>query len=246
MAMGSGSGGRVADRVRSPLRLYGAIELLLVVVVLLTPVTFRLLHEVYRGVYGALQDAPTMLAFLRFGLSVLALGRATVLLGATLPVLSRQLARGHLDLSPQFGRLYAANTLGAILGTEVAGFILIELLGLTGTLVVGALCSATAGAIALLLSSRRLQSQPRAWGGPAREPQTMAGGAIGEHATTVDRGADQHQADCAAPSAGLALTVAFVSGLTSLGYQVLWTRLLASGSGNTTYVFTTILTFFLA
>ena len=39
----------------------------------------------------------------------------------------------------------------------------------------------------------------------------------------------------------LALTVAFISGLTSLGYQVLWTRLLASGTGNTTYVFTIIL-----
>jgi spermidine synthase len=41
------------------------------------------------------------------------------------------------------------------------------------------------------------------------------------------------------------LIVAFVSGLTSLGYQLLWTRLLASGSGNTTYVFTAILTVFL-
>ena len=39
--------------------------------------------------------------------------------------------------------------------------------------------------------------------------------------------------------------MAFISGLTSLGYQVTWTRLLASGTGNTTYVFTTILTAFL-
>ena len=43
----------------------------------------------------------------------------------------------------------------------------------------------------------------------------------------------------------LALGVAFVSGLTSLGYQVTWTRLLASGTGNTTYVFTMILAMFL-
>ena len=45
--------------------------------------------------------------------------------------------------------------------------------------------------------------------------------------------------------AALALTVAFMSGLTSLGYQVLWIRLLASGTGNTTYVFTVILGVFL-
>src|SRR3712207_4152480 len=55
MAIGSAIGGRVADRVRSPLRLYGIVELILVVVVLLTPVTFRLLHEAYRGIYPALE-----------------------------------------------------------------------------------------------------------------------------------------------------------------------------------------------
>src|SRR4029453_16377752 len=49
MAVGSFVGGRRADRVRSTLRLYGILELILVVVVLLTPVTFRLLHEVYRA-----------------------------------------------------------------------------------------------------------------------------------------------------------------------------------------------------
>ena len=47
------------------------------------------------------------------------------------------------------------------------------------------------------------------------------------------------------PRPRLALAIAFISGLTSLGYQVTWTRLLASGTGNTTYVFTVILATFL-
>src|SRR5258706_15347383 len=51
MAIGSFVGGRVADRVRSPLRLYGLIELVLVAVVVLTPVTFRGVHHRYPGVY---------------------------------------------------------------------------------------------------------------------------------------------------------------------------------------------------
>ncbi len=41
MAVGSVVGGRIADRVRVPLRMYGLLELVLVVVVLLTPVSFR-------------------------------------------------------------------------------------------------------------------------------------------------------------------------------------------------------------
>ena len=45
MAIGAVVGGRIGDRVRSPLRLYGLIELVLVVIVLATPLTFRLIGE---------------------------------------------------------------------------------------------------------------------------------------------------------------------------------------------------------
>ena len=154
MAIGSALGGRLADRVRRPLRMYGLLELVLVVVVILTPITFRLLHEVYRGAFGTLEANPGLLALVRFGLALLALGPATILMGATLPTLTRYLSRHADHLSEAFGELYAANTLGAIVGTIVAGFVLIELLGLTGTLLVGAACSAVAGTIALALDRR--------------------------------------------------------------------------------------------
>src|SRR5687767_7528534 len=147
MAIGSAWGGRVGDRVARPLRLYGILELILVVVVLATPFSFRLLHEVYRGAFGSLESNPGLLTLVRFGLSLVALGPATILMGATLPTLTRYLTRDPANLSAAFGKLYAANTIGAIIGTVVAGFILIELLGLAGTLAVGALCSAIAGIV---------------------------------------------------------------------------------------------------
>jgi spermidine synthase len=230
MAIGSAFGGRLADRVRRPLRLYGILELLLVVLVLLTPLTFLVLHEAYRGVFDALVAAPHLLALVRFGLSLLALGPATILMGATLPTLTRYLSRDSSGLSSAFGRLYAANTFGAIIGTIVAGFILIELLGLSGALRVGATCSAIAGLVALLLDRAR---------GPAADP--------GLRPTTTAPVSEAPVALGHGPRTRLrlALAVAFVSGLTSLGYQVLWTRLLASGTGNSTYVFTLILAIFL-
>jgi len=152
IAIGSVIGGRIADRAKRALRMYGLLELLLVVVVLLTPFTFRLLHDVYRGAFASLEGSPTTLALIRFGLSLLALGPATILMGATLPTLTRHLSRDPANLSSSFGRLYAANTLGAIVGTIAAGFVLIELLGLTRTLFVGAGCSALAGIAALILT----------------------------------------------------------------------------------------------
>ena len=162
IAIGSVIGGRIADRAKRALRMYGLLELILVVVVLLTPVTFRLLHDVYRGAFQSLESSPTVLALIRFGLSLLALGPATILMGATLPTLTRHLSRDPANLSSSFGRLYAANTAGAIVGTIAAGFVLIELLGLTGTLLVGAACSAIAGVSALLLDWRRAPTEAAA------------------------------------------------------------------------------------
>jgi spermidine synthase len=238
MAIGSYAGGRVADRVRSPLRLYGSIELVLVAVVLATPVTFRLLHEVYRGAYPSLEGDPGLVALLRFGLAVLALFPATILMGATLPALTRYLGRGA-HLSGAFGRLYGANTLGAVVGTLVAGLVLIELLGLTDTLIVGATCSAIAGLAALWLSRMKSADTQSA---DSRDTQS-ADSRKGPAALPVVPESTPTEASTARPV--LALVLAFVSGLTSLGYQVLWTRLLSSGTGNSTYVFTLILATFL-
>jgi spermidine synthase len=223
MAIGSVIGGRLADRVRSPIRLYGVIEVVLVFVVLATPITFRLLHEVYRGIYPTLEATPGAIALVRFGLALLALAPATVLMGATLPTLTRQLTR-DAHLSSAFGRLYAANTLGAIIGTFAAGLVLIELLGLTGTLVFAAACSGVAGVVAIWLSR-----------GTADEGEALP----------VEGVVTASPASSAPARPTLALGLAFVSGLTSLGYQVLWTRLLSSGTGNSTYVFTLILGTFL-
>jgi spermidine synthase len=224
LAVGGALGGRLADRVVRPLRLYGALEVVLVVVVLLTPVSFRLVGEVYRGAYDSLAGDPMTLALVRFVLAIGALAPATILMGATLPTLTRFLAvrRG---LAGAFTRLYAANTVGAIAGTAVAGFVLIELLGIQGALFAGAACSAAAGAIAIGLDR---------WLGPdgalaASSAPAQAKAAIGARRTTWR----------------FALVLAFLSGLTTLGYQVVWNRLLGAGTGSSTYVFTIILTLFL-
>src|SRR3954451_17186874 len=206
MAIGSWVGGRVADRVRNPVALYGLLELLLAGVALATPITFRLLLEVYRGAFTTLETAPGALALVRFVLALAALGPATVMMGATLPTLTRALSREGGGLSSAFSRLYAANTVGGIIGTIAAGFILIELVGLSWTLAIGVMCSATAGSLALIIARR--------FGTDAGDAAVAEGGthATSEHASRWTSGLR------------LAVVLAFVSGLTSLGYQTLWNR----------------------
>ena len=233
MAIGSALGGRLADRIGRPLRLYGLIELVLVAVVIATPLTFRLIRGAYGSFAVALEGSPGLLIAVRLALALLALAPATILMGATLPTLTRYLS-SNAHLSQSFGRLYAANTIGAIVGTAAAGFVLIELLGLTGALLVGAACSAIAGIAALILARGPAEAGVDAQAEPAAV------------APSPPRPASPEPAGNPVTSRpALALTVAFISGLTSLGYQVLWTRLLASGTGNNTYVFTVILAIFL-
>jgi spermidine synthase len=226
MAIGASLGGRIADRVRSPLRLYGLLELALVAIVLITPLTFGLINDAYRGLYPALEGTP-FLALARLLLAVLALAPATIMMGATFPALVRHFTRSA-ELSQAFGRLYSANTLGAVAGTLLAGLVLIELAGLTGALRIGALFSGFAGIVALWLAraDRTASDLPD----PPAEP--------------VRRPADESPA-VPLRIIWLPLVVGFISGLTSLGYQVTWTRLLTSGTGGLTYVFTVILALFL-
>jgi len=242
MALGSVLGGRLADRVRSPLRMYAILELLVVVGVLITPVAFGGLREIYRGAFGALETSPLLLALVRFGLSILALAPATVFMGASLPTLSRHLVSDHTRLGEEFGELYMVNTMGAIFGALVAGVVLIEVLGLNQTLLVGAACSGTAGLIALRLSRR---VDRRTGTTVEAAPNDIAPTAAREPASSASLPPTPRPGPGRSSRPALALIVAFVSGLTSLGYQTLWNRDLSSGTGSTNYIFTFILVFFL-
>ena len=229
MAIGGVVGGRIADRVRSPLRLYGVIELVLVVVVLATPITFRLLHELYRGAYAALEGSAELLALaaVRAGAAGPGPGDGADGRDAADPDAPSHARRS--TCARRSGGCTPRTPSARSSGRSLAGLVLIELFGLTGHAARrGGLLRGSPASIALLPVRDRTSGDRRARP-PAGDPAE-----VDRRPATPDR-----------TSATLALVVAFVSGLTSLGYQVLWTRLLASGTGNSTYVFTMILGTFL-
>ena len=238
MAIGAPIGGRIADRVRSPLRLYGFLEFALAIVVIATPLTFRAhqrdlprhLPEPRRVAPGA-RPRPHGPRRPRPGPGHDHDGRHA-------PSLTRYLTQdGHL--SKAFGRLYAANIIGAILGTLAAGFILIELLGLTGALAVGAGCSAIAGGAALVPGSSPSARRPRR-AADDRPRRSIRPAAV--HRRRRPRARRRPGRG----RVGLALTIAFVSGphLARLPGPV-DPACSRPGTGNTTYVFTVILALFL-
>lgn len=92
----------------------------------------------------------------RLAAATLILLPPALLHGATLPALAPV-----LRASRDTGRLYAANTAGAVVGVLVGTFFLLPLLGVRGAELVGAACSATAGAWALTRPEAASDARPR-------------------------------------------------------------------------------------
>src|SRR5438132_4160364 len=89
LAVGSFAAGRLADRVRAPLRWFGAIEVLIGLSALATPALLHVLDTVYRQVHRTISDELTVLTIVRFICSFAVLLVPTTLMGATVPLLLR-------------------------------------------------------------------------------------------------------------------------------------------------------------
>src|SRR5207244_11676849 len=74
-------------------------------------------------------------------------------MGATFPLVSKIVAQGPDMVGRGVGRAYACNTLGAIVGAWVSGFVAIPLLGIHHSLALTALLSVGIGGVLLASSS---------------------------------------------------------------------------------------------
>ncbi|MBM4080375.1 MAG: spermidine synthase, partial [Planctomycetes bacterium] len=132
LGLGAALGGRYADRLRNPLRAYGILEVAIGLYCFFTPSLVRGIEALYVG--WAVPTAPTAMLALRAGLSFLALIPPTVLMGATLPMLSRFFVQRLEAVGHEVGQLYGINTAGAAFGCFAAGFLAVPTLGVNGTI----------------------------------------------------------------------------------------------------------------
>lgn len=226
LAAGSALGGRLADRVPSPLRTYGAIEIMAGLYCLATPALFRWMGEAALGGL-ALQDLEE--AWFRgehFALAALVLLPPTLLMGTTLPLVVRGVVQSLGGVGAGVSRLYALNTLGAVGGCALAGFAALRWLGIAHTLVATGLTDVAIGALVVWLA----RADPSA----------------GEPAPVSARTARRPSAAPVPTQVGLLLAVAAGSGFAALAYEVLWFRVLALVLGSSIYAFTVMLCTFLA
>ncbi len=188
LALGAWRGGRAADRREGAalIRLYGQLEAGVAVSALAVPPLIDLSEPLFRVAWNAVGDVAPLYAALRVLLVALLLIVPTTLMGATLPILSRFLATSIAAAPREAGRAYAVNTLGGVLGTLAAGFLLIPSLGLRlTTLGAAALNLAVAGAALLLARGKEGGVLPAVAPGTPPRRLALAAAAISGFASLI-------------------------------------------------------------
>ena len=214
MCFGSLAWPRLVSPKHNPLRMYALLEFLIGGCGLLLLWLLPKIGDLYWPMAGHGSGGVA----LRAVTALLTLLPPTFLMGATLPAVARWVKSTQVGLS-QLGWFYGANTFGAVLGTLLAGFVLLPYFDVhIATLVAVSINIVVAGIAWTIADGIAYQ--------PAEEPVVAAN-------------------DPPTPAWSSVHFVIALSGLTALGAEVVWTRMLSLLFGATAYTFSILLAVFL-
>jgi spermidine synthase len=243
LAIGSYLFGRMADRVKRPLALYGLIEL--GVGLLGVGSTVALAHAA-----PLFANAEKTVGVLAWVLPFALVGLPASLMGGTLPVLVRALAgrAGSGPISSAGGRLYAANTAGAVAGALFTSFLLIPSLGVIDSSIAAAAINAVAALGAMAFGRGSALGAVHGAEGeatnnfpesrPSLREGTLLRGAKGDKDS---RPALEAFSAPRLPAARLALALYAFAGGVALGYEVVWSQVIVQWTGTRTFAFAVVL-----
>ncbi len=215
MCLGSLLLPRLVSPGRHPLRVYALLELGIGAAGLVVLNCMPYVEHAYSRYAGHGPEG----IFLRAAVAAICLLPPTLLMGATLPAMARWVETSPVGVS-WLGFFYGGNIAGAVLGCLLAGFYLLRVYDMATATYVALGLNVTVAAVALALSATR-----------ARHEMPL------EHTTN-------ESAERAAGAWAVYLAIA-LSGMSALGAEVVWTRLLSLILGGTVYTFSLILAVFL-
>ncbi len=137
IALGSFLIARFTDRMKAPVLVLGIIQTALGLSALAAVLLIDYMIEIAAFLRAALQGHSWWIQMgPRFALAALFMIVPTLLMGAAFPLAARIYTRGLDTLGNRVGRIYSINTLCAIFGSLITGFLLIPWLGLQRSMVV--------------------------------------------------------------------------------------------------------------
>jgi spermidine synthase len=213
---------KYVGRDQHPLRVYAKLEAAIGAVGLILIVLMPLVGRLYTAVDGG---GPASIV-LRAIVSILLLLPPTILMGATLPAISR-FVESTREGTAWLGFFYGGNIAGAVIGCLAAGFYLLRVFDLTTAAFVAVALNGLVAFLAIAIANKTEYAAPAQPAPVASDPSPVA------------------SLLSSFQPAGVYIAIA-LSGLTALSAEVVWTRLLSLLFGATTYAFSVILAVFLA
>lgn len=232
LALGNLWLGALADRTRRPLVFYAWVEIAIGIYALAFPAYYNLCHNLFLELARQAGLGSPGLLTVRFLFSLCTILVPTILMGGTLPLLTRAITRSLGELRKKVATLYSINSAGAVLGIVLTDFWWIEAIGLESTVFAAAAVNLAAGTLALLLHSA------------AREPATQPVPTVSPPGTPDAPRASEPES-ARRGTLKLALAGIALSGFVAMLYQVAWTRLLGLVLGSSTHAFALVLMVFI-
>jgi spermidine synthase len=230
MSAGAMAVSRLTARLKEPLYGYVAVELVVGCIGLVFHDLFQLTTNwAYHAVYPSLAGSwgLTVTKWVIAGSLILP---QSVLLGTTFPLMSAGVLRlGRGRPGRKLSLLYFSNSLGAAVGVLVAGFYLVELAGLPGTLLAAAMLNlvVAAATIFVIVAARNAPAIQAAAGGSSPNPSPALTGVPNR------------------PLERLLLFTALGTAISSFIYEIDWIRMLALVLGSATHSFELMLSAFI-
>ena len=229
LSLGAWAGGRsinfLVRKIRcSALWFYAGIELLIGIGAFAAPALFSIGGQLLLSAGETDSTRYLFLSALALGISI---SPWCIFMGATFPFMMAFVREQDHRNAESFSFLYVANVLGAMAGTLLSAFVLVELLGLRHTLWVAAASNFSVAMIAVLLASRR---------GAHDDPAS----------TAADFSATAKPSSRAHGDRRFILSLLFLTGFTALGMEVVWTRAFTPVLKTQVYSFALILCTYLA
>jgi spermidine synthase len=216
LAIGAWIAARANGQVDRPIRMYAVLQVCIGVYTLASIPLMRSIEPLVNQLAAPAGAMPLLTLAVVFAL----VASPAVLMGMAFPVLAGEIVRGQEEYAPRVGMLYALNTIGAVTGTVLAGFVILPLVGLSATCWIAGGIDMMVGAVALRVDAATgLRSRDGVHGGVNREwrwRQRLAAGLFA------------------------------CSGAAALIYEVGWFRLLALAVGPSTQAFSAMLAMYLA
>ncbi len=163
IALGSFIFARFVDRDRHLVLIFGVFQMIIGCFGILSIFIFGSLPLFLLKMFAKFGGSWRNFTFMQFVIAFLIMLIPTSLMGATFPLVSRICARRMNHLGRQIGSIYSVNTLGAILGSLAAGFLLIPLVGLQESIMLIASINVLIGLGALIGSDLFLKKLGTFW-----------------------------------------------------------------------------------